>query len=163
MLNLPFQVQFGAKGNYLEWAREGWHLDQNDALHTWAGHLAKLEMDIAPNDGADLVLELDVIPVMAPSVPQELFVFVNGAFVAFFPVRQPQLLRATVEGRFFWQPRTLISFLAPKALRPSEHGNGDDHRILGFAFKSMSLAKQGAASATPPVQEPARSSKRKRV
>lgn len=138
MAKLPLKVQFGSGGDYKLWAGDGWHHDANDTQHTWAGHTAKLRL-MVDNAGKDLRLDVDVIPLAAKGIEQELYVFLNGAFVAFWPVREGGVRSGTIESSFFNSPDCLFTFVAPKAICPKEAGFGNDGRVLGMAFRSIAL------------------------
>jgi len=139
MPRLPFRVQFGASGDYKLWAADGWHHDVNDRQHTWANHLAKLRVMLEfTND--DLLLEVDVIPLRARGVDQELFVFINGAFVAYWTVAQSGVKSARIEAVLLGARESVISFLMPKALCPRDVGLSNDERTLGLAFRSLSIS-----------------------
>jgi hypothetical protein len=140
MPNLPLTVRFGAIGDYKLWAGEGWHHDANDKEHVWAGNVAKLRL-ILKYPKSDLLLRVDLIPVQAAGVDQELFVFLNGAFVAFWPVGNASERSARIEANFFISGENLFTFVAPKAICPKERGISGDQRILGVAFRSLSLSK----------------------
>jgi hypothetical protein len=139
MPSLPFKVQFGASGDYKLWAADGWHHDVNDREHTWASHLAKLRVMLEFTNN-DLLLEVDVIPLRARGVDQELFVFMNGAFVAYWPVAQSGVRKARIESTFLGARDSVISLLMPKALCPRDVGVSNDERTLGLAFRSLSIS-----------------------
>jgi len=149
MQKLPLQIAFGAEGDYKPFAGDGWHPDDPGSTYTWASHNAILEMPIEPVN-VDLTLELDVIPAPAEGVRQELFVFVNGSFVAFFSASEAGAKTATLEARFFTEPRTIFTFVMPRAVRLSDRGQSSDHRLLGLAFRSITLAKVKPASKPAP-------------
>lgn len=138
MAKLPLKVQFGSGGDYKLWAGDGWHHDNDDEQHTWAGHMAKLRL-MMDHSGRDLRLDVDVIPLVAKGVEQELYVFLNGAFVAYWPVLEPGTKTALIESSFLNSPDCLFTFLAPKAICPKEAGLGNDGRVLGLAFRSVAL------------------------
>ena len=144
MPNLPFTINFGSRGDYKLWAGEGWHHDDNDEGHTWAGQVAKLKLSLGFTK-TDLLLSVEVIPVKAKGVRQELFVFVNGRFGAFWPVDRPMERSARLEPSLFKSGENLISFVVPKAFSPKDERISEDHRILGLAFCSLSLLE------APPV------------
>lgn len=139
MPSLPFAIQFGSAGDYKLWAGDGWHHDANDAKHTWAAHVAKLRL-ILEYTKDDLSLEIDVIPLRARSVEQELFVFLNGAFVAYWPVTEPSIKHARIEAGFLRAQECLFTFLSPRALCPRDAGISQDERVMGLAFRSLSLS-----------------------
>jgi hypothetical protein len=139
MPRLPFNVRFGASGDYKLWAAEGWHHDVNDQEHTWANHVAKLRVMLEFTKD-DLLLEVDVIPLRARNVDQELFVFVNGAFVAYWPVAEAGPQSARIEASFLGAGECVIAFLMPKALCPHDIGISSDRRTLGLAFRSVSIS-----------------------
>lgn len=138
MPSIPFSVQFGSSGDYRLWGNEGWLHDNNDRQHTWAGHVAKLRfmMEYAKDD---LMLEVDTIPLVARGVEQELYVFFNGAFVAFWPIVSSGVQSARIESMFLKPGDCLITFLMPNAVCPRDLGLSHDERTLGVAFRSLSL------------------------
>ena len=140
MPNLPFTINFGSRGDYKLWAGEGWHHDENDEGHTWAGQVAKLKLSLGFTK-IDLLLSIDVIPVIAKGVKQELFVFVNGRFGAFWPVERPIEYSARLEPSLFKSGENLISFVVPKAFSPKDEKISEDHRILGLAFRTLTLSE----------------------
>jgi hypothetical protein len=139
MPNLPFTMRFGAYGDYRLWAGEGWHDDPNDKEHAWAGHVAKLRV-MLEYAKADLLLQIDVMPVQAKGIVQELYIFLNGKFVAFWPVSSASELSARLEAGFLTPGENQFTFVAPKAICPNDLGMGTDQRILGLAFRSFSLS-----------------------
>jgi hypothetical protein len=139
MPRLPITMRFGAIGDYKLWAGEGWHHDANEKGHVWAGPTAKLRLMLEyPKN--DILLQVDVIPVQAAGVDQELFVFLNGTFVAFWNVASATEKSARIESNFFASGENLLTFVAPKAMCPRERGISNDQRILGVAFRSLSLS-----------------------
>jgi hypothetical protein len=139
MPSIPFSVQFGSSGDYRLWAGEGWLHDSHDKQHTWAGYVAKLRFLIEYAKG-DLMLEVDTIPLMARGIEQELHVFVNGSFVAFWPIPNSGVQTARIDGMFLRSDECLITFLMPKAICPRDLGISQDERTLGLAFRSLSLS-----------------------
>lgn len=139
MPRLPFRVQFGASGDYKLWAADGWHHDANDREHTWANHLAKLRVMLEFTN-TDLLLEVDVIPLTVRGVNQELFVFMNGAFVAYWPVAQSGIKKARIESSLLGARESVIALLMPNALCPRDVGVSNDERTLGLAFRSLSIS-----------------------
>jgi hypothetical protein len=142
MPSIPFSVQFGSSGDYKLWASEGWMHDANDRQHTWAGHVAKHRF-MMEYTKSDLQLEIDVIPLQARGVEQEIHVFVNGAFVAFWPIANPGVQSARIEAMFLERNDCLITFLMPKASCPRLLGLSQDERTLSVAFRSLSLTLAG--------------------
>jgi len=139
MPNLPFTMRFGTNGDYKLWATEGWYHDANEKEHVWAGHVAKLRLMLEYGKD-DLLLRIDVVPVQAQGISQELFAFVNGRFAAFWSIKDPSERSALVEANFFVSGENLITFVSPKAVCPSELGIGKDQRTLGLAFRKFSLS-----------------------
>ncbi|MBM3563491.1 MAG: hypothetical protein FJX48_10195 [Alphaproteobacteria bacterium] len=139
MSGIPFSVQFGSLGDYRLWAGDGWLHDNNDKQHTWTGHIAKLrfKMDFIKND---LILKVDVIPLAARGVEQELYVFINGVFVAFWPVLNAGVQSTRIETVLLQSGDWLVTFLMPKAICPRDLGVSQDQRTLGVAFRSLSLS-----------------------
>jgi hypothetical protein len=139
MPNLPCTIRFGANGDYRSYTLDGWSGDPNDTTHTWTtDHVAKLRLalEYAKNDR---FLEIDVIPVKAPGIIQELFLFLNGGFASYWSVKNAGILSARLESSLFVNGENLFAFVAPKAVCPKELGFGSDQRILGFAFCSLNL------------------------
>lgn len=139
MASLPFTVHFGSSGDYKLWAGEGWHHDANDVQHTWMTHVSKLRL-MLDYTREDLQLEIDVIPLQASKADQELHVFLNGAFVAFWPIANPGVRTARIEAGFLSAHECLFTFLSPKAVCPRDMGLSQDARVLGIAFRSISLS-----------------------
>lgn len=139
MSGIPFSVQFGSLGDYRLWAGDGWLHDNNDKQHTWAGHVAKLrfKIDFVKDD---LILDIDMIPHVARGVEQELYVFINGAFVAFWPIANAGAQSARIETTILQPGDWLMTFLMPKAICPRDLGVSQDQRTLGIAFRSLSLS-----------------------
>ena len=138
MPSIPLTIQFGSSGDYKLWAGDGWHHDPDDKQHTWADHVAKMRLMLEYTRD-DVQLELDVIPVGARGVEQQLYVFINGAFVAFWTVSEASTKIARIEARFLEAGDCLFSFVTPNAIRPKEVGISQDERVIGLAFRSMSL------------------------
>ena len=137
MLSLPCKIIFGSEGDYLPWAFGGWSGDPADRTHTWTeGYVAKLKL---PLDTAksDRLLTLDVIPHV--QVAQDLFVFVNGYFAAFWCVKQADEITAQIEHNIFVKGENVFAFVTPKAVRPADVNPGADERLLGCAFRSLTL------------------------
>ena len=139
MVSLPCAVHFGAVGDYRLYAREDWHHDPNERQHTWCAHVAKMSLPIEP-PAEDLTLAVDIIPLQARGVEQQLFVFVNGSFVAFFPIPEPCTVAARIPANILSGGECMITFVAPNAVSPMVLGSSQDSRVLSFAFRSLSLA-----------------------
>ena len=140
MLAVPFSIRFGRFGEYKRWATDGWHHDEGREESVWADRVAKVRINLE-YPRSDVIFGIDVIPVDAPRLVQELFVFLNGAFVAFWAIRKSGENSAQIETSFFTSGENLFTFVAPKAVCPAEHGIGHDQRTLGLAFRSLSLSK----------------------
>jgi len=139
MPSLPVNIKFGSLGDYKLWAGDGWHHEPNDKDYTWADHMAKLRIMLEYTK-EDLILKVDAIPITAKNIDQELFVFLNGSFVAHWPYRQASQQSARIEASLLKGRESLFTFVSPKALCPKTEGLGADERTLGLAFRSISLS-----------------------
>lgn len=137
MLSLPFRVLFGSDGDYLPWAIDGWSGDPDDRTHTWIdGYIAKLKLPLdLPVNGRLLIA--DVIP--SDMCEQDLFLFVNGAFSSFWNIKHATEVTTVIESNNFKVGDNVFTFVTPRALRPSELIRAGDERLLGCAFRSLSL------------------------
>jgi hypothetical protein len=137
MLSLPLQVQFGSDGDYLPWALGGWSGDQDDRTHTWTEeYVAKLRLPLEAANN-DRLLIADVIP--HDSDDQDLFLYVNGLFGAFWRVKSAVEVTASLENALFKPGDNVFAFVMPRATRPSDTRPGGDARLLGCAFRSLAL------------------------
>jgi hypothetical protein len=137
MLSLPLKVLFGSDGDYLAWALGGWSADPNDRTHTWIeGHVAKLRLplDAATNNR---ILIVEVIP--HEKREQDLFVFLNGSFAAFWNIKYPTEVTSSIDDDLFKAGNNVFAFVAPRAVRPADLREAGDARTLGCAFKSLAL------------------------
>jgi hypothetical protein len=139
MPSIPLSFRFGRVGEYKRWATEGWHHDEGGVDYVWADRVAKVRINLA-YPRSDVILRIDVIPVEAPRIVQELFVFLNGCFVAFWTARKTEEKSARIEANFFTSGENLFTFVSPRAICPAEQGMGPDQRTLGLAFRSLSLS-----------------------
>jgi hypothetical protein len=137
MLALPLKLRFGSDGDYLPWAFGGWSGDPDDRTHTWTEeYVAKLKLPLE-TAGNDRLLIIDVIP--HGSHDQELFLFVNGSFATFWMVKFAVELAAPLESALFNGGDNVFAFVMPRAVRPSDAMTGSDARLLGCAFRSLTL------------------------
>jgi hypothetical protein len=137
MLSLPLRVKFGSDGDYLPWAFGGWSGDRDDRTHTWTeGYVAKLKLPL-DLPGSDRLFIADVIP--HQSREQDLFLFVNGSFAAFWKVKHAVEIISHLESNLFRSGDNVFTFVIPKATRPADLKVGDDERLLGCAFRSLAL------------------------
>jgi hypothetical protein len=131
------KVLFGSDGDYLPWGLGGWSADPDDRTHTWIeGYVAKLRLPLdAANNNRLLIVE--VIP--HEMREQDLFVFLNGSFAAFWNIKFPTEATSSIDGDLFKAGNNVFAFVAPRAVRPADLTEGRDARTLGCAFKSLAL------------------------
>jgi len=134
MIVYPLTVSFGSKGDYQIWAGEGWHHDPSDEGHTWAGHVAELRMPL-PRSRVPLVLELDLIP---KENNQDVFVYLNGGFAAFWHIDVPVLKTAAFGASLLRPGENTIQIVCPRAVLP---GSGPDQHVFGVAVRSLRIAE----------------------
>lgn len=139
MINLPLTIHFGAAGDYKLWAKDGWHHDSNDQNHTWTDQVAELKIQLRQTR-RPISLELDMIPVTADGVVQEVYVFINGLFASFTTLAEPATRSARIDAQLLRPGENIIKIVCPKAACPADYGNSDDQRILGVAVRSLTLA-----------------------
>jgi hypothetical protein len=135
MSGIPLAITFGSKGDYKLWVGEGWHGDSNDPTHTWSGNLSTLRL-LLDDVRRDARLSVSLMP---PGVDQDVFVYLNGRFVAFWQVSQGVEMSAMIQARFFERGENILTFVLPKAICPKVRGVSNDQRVLGAAFSKLSL------------------------
>jgi hypothetical protein len=133
-------IRFGETGDHRLWPGEGWDDSPGESEYTWANaHVAKIRMMLEYTSN-DRMLEIDIIPLKNRDLPQDLFVYLNGAFVAFWSTAVAGVQRVRIEAAFFNAGANTFAFVAPKALCPKEVGLGDDQRLLSFAYRWLKLS-----------------------
>jgi hypothetical protein len=135
MFVYPLNITFGANGDYKLWAGEGWHHDESDREHTWTAHVAELRLPL-PRARAALKLEIDLIP---KGDDQDVFVYVNGGFAAFWRAETATRMSARVHANLLRPGENSITIVCPRASRPS--GGAGDQRVLGVAVRSLGLSE----------------------
>ncbi len=130
---------FGSGGNFQTWARNGWSTPEVGI--TWIdGYEASLGFDM-PAPEADQTLELTVMQVET-DIMQHMYTYLNGIFLGFVVGKKGLLEFAIPVSRDYFKPdglRNTLTFVCPKAVRPSDVGAGVDRRTLSFAFSLLSL------------------------
>jgi hypothetical protein len=140
MPQLPLTIQFGSNGDYALWAKNGWYHDADDKHHTWAGLVGDLDIPLTLTRN-DVLMKADLISVENRGMPQEIFVFINGAFAAFWLVREASEQTAHIGAGLFKAGSNRFSFVSPRAISPKREGLGEDERVMGVAFRTLVLTQ----------------------
>jgi hypothetical protein len=140
MPQLPLTIQFGSNGDYGLWAKNGWYHDPDDKQHTWAGLVGELDVPLAMTRN-DVLMRADVISIQNRGMPQEVFVFINGAFAAFWLVREASEQTARIGASLLKAGGNRFSFVTPRAISPKREGLGEDERVMGVAFRALVLSE----------------------
>ncbi len=138
MLKIPFTVKFGAKGDYRSFANDGWHHDPSDPSHTWCSSSAELLLPVG-SQSKDLHIRFEAMPAQARGIEQEIFLYVNGLFVAFWQISRDGNFSARIPARYLSGNECLINFVAPNAVSPKSLRASEDERILSVALSSLSV------------------------
>ncbi len=132
-------------GNLAEHLGCGWAVE--DAF-AWAVGTEQSELTLPlPGDDVAYVLRFDVRPALfLPKVPsQRLTVLAGTIELATFEMKGRQTISVALPPVATRGRRQIaLTFLHPDAARPTDHGPGDDSRLLGFCFHSASLVQASA-------------------
>jgi hypothetical protein len=139
---------FGNLGNLAECLGAGWSVE--DAF-AWAVGTDESELTLPlPGDDLRYVLRFDVRPALfLPKVASQRLTVLAGAIeLASLEMKGRQTISVVLPPAITCGRRQIaLTFLHPDAVRPADHGAGDDARLLGFCFHSASLAEDGAEAA----------------
>jgi hypothetical protein len=132
-------IQFGAKGNYMSFAPEGFGTEDSTE-HTWNdGNVSSIGFQVLGpiEDGA---LQITGDPFIVEGVPaQDVFAYLNGLWIGFSRSRETTTLVCPIGHRYVIPGQNRLSFVMPDAISPREIGAGADMRRLAFAFRTISL------------------------
>lgn len=140
MIVFPFSIQFGESGDYRLWAGEGWLHDQNDKNHTWMPHVASIKLPFS-RVTSPIRLDMDMIPVQSNGLQQEVHIYVNGGFAAFWAIDTAEKKSAVIDAYLFRPGENVITILCPRAICPADAGLSNDKRTLGVAIRSIAMSK----------------------
>lgn len=160
VLNLDIGIDFGPDGNLHDFEPVGFSPDA-DAISTWSEAPVVELMFRLPPVRHDLRFAVEVFPYLANGriTQQNCWIYFNGLFVHFRPVREACELMFTV-ARDRYNPRAnRLSFALPDATSPSALGIGQDLRQLGLSFIRLTAGDPAAAAApeapaTPALRRP---------
>ncbi|HLY44619.1 MAG TPA: hypothetical protein VKQ73_03495 [Stellaceae bacterium] len=153
VLSLESGIDFGAAGNLKDYSPIGFSPVPDD-ISTWSeASVAGLTFRLAPLRH-DLRFSVEVFPFLADGqiAQQNCWVFLNGLFVHYQPVRAPIEIAFTVARDLLAQRIHRLSFALPDAAAPKALGLGDDLRLLGLSFVKLAA---GDPAAAPPRKEEA--------
>lgn len=136
MLNYPFKISFGANGDSKPWCGEGWSHDDSEKTHTWMSYVADLRLPL-PRPRRPLMLELDVIP---KGNDQDVFIYLNGAFAAFWKVDRPTRMSTRVNPILLRPGENTVTIVCPRAMPPHD-ASGGDKRVLGVAVQTLQISE----------------------
>lgn len=138
MLTLPFTIYFGELGDYKLWAGSGWHHDENETEYTWTSEFASLIFSLERVAGS-LIVTVDMISAFDA---QDVFIYINGGFVAFWPLREAALKVAGFDAVLLRLGENKIAIVCPRAICPKMTGSGTDERMLGVAIRTLSIDRK---------------------
>ena len=136
-------IRFGAVGNYLTFAPQGF-VREDSPNHTWNdGFSATLQMAMGPVI-EPVQMRIDADPFLVPGrlLFQDLIIYLNGLWVGFTRADEAILLTIPIPAAYVSEHENLLAFVMPNAMRPKAIGVGPDARRLGFAFREIALQRQ---------------------
>ena len=146
----PVHIRFGASGNALDYAGEGW-AGQSPSFCWSLGHQSTISFP-RPREPRNCRLSFRAWPLFLPGVleRQRVTVFVNQRFVGYFAFDTPAERTAYVDVP--WDMidgllTTTVMFRFPDATSPKELGVSEDRQTLAMAFAEIALG--GADAAAP--------------
>lgn len=138
VLNFKTGIDFGASGNLKEFSPAGFS-PTPDNVSTWSeASVAELIFRLAPARH-DVRFAIEVFPFLADGrIPQQqCWVFLNGLFVHYHSIRAPVEMIFTVSRDLFSPRPNRLSFALPNATAPKDLNVGDDLRLLGLGFVTL--------------------------
>lgn len=136
----PIVYSFGIQGSAKPHLLTGW--DPGERNFNWTVAQA-CEMAVpAPPEPGSYAMRIDVTPAVAPRIwpSQDLTVLLDGFVLGHFTIGQPSSLIVPLPRELIEHRDLLpVRFVAPDANRPADLGISGDKRLLGFAFRRLSL------------------------
>jgi hypothetical protein len=133
-------LDFSATGNARRFFTSGW--SEPEPEYCWTnGSVAELNLPVPPLEGTDLILTAQLSAHVSTRTTAQLArISVNGALTGQWLVRGPGLHHVIVfERHFAGRDRLQLQFELPRAFSPQAHGLSADPRVLGLAFRSLTL------------------------
>src|SRR5215472_2772841 len=131
-------IDFGVAGNGGTFRRSGW--SQAESRHTWTvGRESVLELPPPAEPGTyRLLIELNPFVWKEKLAAQRLTVFINGAMIGEFELREVTVVDCTVPWSVLaGHERASIKFVHPDAVKPSDVNGVSDDREIALAFERL--------------------------
>ena len=150
VLDLKTGIDFGAGGNLKEFSPTGF-APVPDNVSSWSeAYLAELVFRLPPLR-VDLRFTVEVFPYLGDGrlLRQDCWIYLNGLFVHYQAVKTPLQMMFTLSRELFRAGANRLSFALPNATAPKELDLGEDQRLLGLAFVTLSAGDAAAPAPAP--------------
>ena|GEM_PF-464408 len=137
------KIKFGIKGNYKDYQSLGWSWPEKG--FTWTdGKIASLIIPVKPPKSDVVLLKAQVTPFILPGrvERQNVSIYVNGEALGKWKVNKEGEYRVFIPKNVIKNCQLKILFKLPDAAFLKESGDSRNPRMLGLAFKSITLLEQ---------------------